>query len=340
MTRLMRGLPTIDVCPDTAAIRVPSSMCSCSGGDYSDYSLWIRRIGHCGWLASYPIFDVLPGGLLDIRFDTNLWLAKPGLYEVVFGNEQEIMHNCCCAWPFHQYLNHPNHEDHLWRHPYGDVYSDGTVHSFQSYNSHRCHPRSHHGQGEHGNGFWYGHLLGHQEYLIHHTHDEHTHTHSYWYEHCYPLNHQHTHNQHDGCYRAPVAYIRLSESKPDWSSIETKKIEIKDVECVIDAPEGRDPMFDHLIDICANTTAVLEKGGTIIPLDNDTKDLICGTTLCRSVEFELYDGVNSEIVTFSACTSDGVVVERGSPSYKFPQGAYFRFKWTQNNVTASMEGCP
>lgn len=372
--RQLRHLPVIDACAKTLAIRVPAGLCGCDGhpGEIPTDQLWIRRIGACGWMCSYPVFDVLADGTLDIRLDKNFFIAKPGLYEMVFGSVDQCCHDsCCCAWPFHKYPVHPNEHDHIWRHPFGDHYADGTVHSFCAHNSHRCHPRAHHGytQGL-GMGFWYGHLLGHQEYLdhpegvvaghcgtdvIHHKHCNHTHTHTYYADHCYPLNHQHPHNRgmsffgrqpwreyghdQDCCYMPPVAYLRLRESKPNWAAATTLMLDPRDERCATPAPEERDPMFDHLIDFCAPITSELPKCDELIHLSAEDASVLCNNTICRSVELELYDGVNTETVTFAGCENGVAKVTRGSPAYKFPKGALLRFRWTSANVIATQEGC-
>lgn len=95
-------------------------------------------------------------------------------------------------------------------------------------------------------------------------------------------------------------------------------------------------VFDEYTDFSCALAAVLEKGALTVALCDD-KTLEGLGTLCRPVELVIEDGMNLETVTYDG-NAEGTIV-RGSPCFRFPKGAVIKFAWTENNVTAAVEGC-
>ena len=137
------------------------------------------------------------------------------------------------------------------------------------------------------------------------------------------------------------ANLMLKDDTPQWGRTQRVDLDCSETgACVAPPPEGISDMFDHLTSFCGVITAELSDTDTTIPMSSAHQAVLCNTPICRPVQLELWDGVNNEIVTFSACSAGTVVVQRGTPRFKFPKGSHLRFRWTQDNVTNASAGCP
>lgn len=107
-------------------------------------------------------------------------------------------------------------------------------------------------------------------------------------------------------------------------------------------PVGAYPMYDALSAFSTTLCGVLEKGVRDLPLSLDDREYLCGVILCCPVQLVLSDGVYSEVVEFSGCTSDRVEVARGMASTvqrRFAPGTKLYFAWTEQNTKSATVGC-
>ena len=107
-----------------------------------------------------------------------------------------------------------------------------------------------------------------------------------------------------------------------------------------DAPPGAHPVFNDIVGFSATLCSVFDKPDTMLPLCPDDLSRLCAVTLCKAVELEVTDGTNSELVTFTGCTTGSAIVTRSSPRYKFPKGSTVRFVWSAGNAQAACSPCP
>jgi len=101
-------------------------------------------------------------------------------------------------------------------------------------------------------------------------------------------------------------------------------------------------MFSTVQTLSLNLCGVFEIGATMLPVSPADASTLCSLVLCKPVELVLDDGVNTEVVTFSGCSSGQPVVARGSAGTtqrKFPKGTSLSFKWTSLNTTTAIAGC-
>lgn len=106
---------------------------------------------------------------------------------------------------------------------------------------------------------------------------------------------------------------------------------------------GSPHMFTIAQGFSARLCNVFEIGATALPVSPADAAVLCSWTLCKPVELVLDDGVNTEIVRFSGCSSGSPVVTRGSAGTtqrRFPVGTSVAFRWTSNNTTNALLGCP
>lgn len=102
------------------------------------------------------------------------------------------------------------------------------------------------------------------------------------------------------------------------------------------------PIFDPIKDFSAELCDVLEASSTTLPLKTADRNAMCAMVLCRSVEMKICDGVRFETVRFLGCDAGVPQFTRGidgDGAFRFPKGAVLTFDWTENNITAAVEGC-
>jgi hypothetical protein len=105
-------------------------------------------------------------------------------------------------------------------------------------------------------------------------------------------------------------------------------------------PVGVTSVFDAIQTFSANLCALMDRGDSVLRLGAADMQRLCAITLCKPVQLVISDGINSEVVTFSGCTSGTPTVVRGNPQYKFPRNATIKFEWTMANAVSAQTGCP
>lgn len=106
--------------------------------------------------------------------------------------------------------------------------------------------------------------------------------------------------------------------------------------------QGGFPVFESVQGFTAELCGVLEKGVRSLPLCGADKTRLCAATLCKPVQLVLCDGVRTEIIEFSGCTDDQILVDRGmggTTQRRFPPGTKVSFEWTEANIAGVMAPC-
>lgn len=143
-------------------------------------------------------------------------------------------------------------------------------------------------------------------------------------------------NGEDCCGVVEVTFSR----KCPINAVKATAIKQRKINMPTETPFGAHPVFDSIASFTANLCNTFDRPDTALPLCPADLTQLCSISVCKPVELMLFDGYNSELVTFTGCTSGAALVTRGSPRHKFPKGSNVRFVWSENNVKAACSPCP
>lgn len=112
-------------------------------------------------------------------------------------------------------------------------------------------------------------------------------------------------------------------------------LEARPVTIITDKPTGATDMYDPVQTFSATLTEPLARADVVLPLSETARAALCNAVIAQPVQLVITDGVQHEIVEFTACQMNQVVVTRaraGTLPRKFPAGATVQFSWTVQNV--------